>query len=50
MPEWEDLSDDELEARLLQRTHGTGPSLVLRLVQAREDEEAAALIDQMLNG
>lgn len=46
MSGWRDLADDELAARLTQR--GLQDSSVAELVEHRDEDEHAELIDRML--
>lgn len=44
---WQDLSDDELRSRLAGRLY---PALAEALIQFRDDEDAASLITDALEG
>jgi hypothetical protein len=49
-PDWWDLSDDELAARLRQHSDFLSGDDVLRYVERRDDPEFAVVISEVLRG
>lgn len=51
--DWQDLSDDELEARLKQKVpllDGDPYGVAEQLVASRDEEDVAAMISEILSG